>query len=399
MDRRNQNVLYIDDEEYNLVVFKNAFFRHYNIFTALSGEEALQIMNEEDIHLIITDQKMPGMTGIEVLERVVETHPNTFRMILTAYSDIEIIIRAINKCGIYQYVLKPWNAGELKLMIDNALESYELTKSNKLLLQDLKRANEQLEKKVQIRTQELHVKNEQLQELNSIKDKLFSIISHDLKTPMASLSVLLEVLLNLKDSVSAEQIEKYGHKVQSYIRDVTDLLDNLLQWSLTQLGHKKVSLTELDLKEILKKNVELFELVAEQKRIDIIKDWGPDEVRVKADEEMLNLVIRNLLNNAIKYTPSSGKVWLKCQTNQDQVEILVQDSGVGISPKAQQNLFKFDKPTSTRGTEQEKGAGLGLSLCKEFLEKQGGEISVSSQIGKGSEFRFTLDVVQSKVGV
>jgi signal transduction histidine kinase len=151
-----------------------------------------------------------------------------------------------------------------------------------------------------MRTQELNIKNTQLQELNSVKDKLFSIISHDLKTPMASLSVLLEVFLNLKDSVSLDKIEKYGQKVQSYIRDVTDLLDNLLQWSLTQIGHKKVSLTELDLREILKKNIELLELVAQQKEVKVIKEWGPDEVYVKADEEMLNLVIRNLLNNAIK---------------------------------------------------------------------------------------------------
>lgn len=391
--------MYIDDEEYNLVVFKNAFFRHYNIFTALSGEEGLKIMEEEDIHLIITDQKMPGMTGIEVLERVVETHPNVVRMILTAYSDIEIIMRAINKCGIYQYILKPWDSGELKLMIDNALGSYALTENNKRLLENLRQANEHLEKKVQSRTLELKIKNTQLQELNAVKDKLFSIISHDLKTPIASLSVLLEVFLNLKDRVSLDKMEKYGQKVQSYIRDVTDLLDNLLQWSITQIGQKKVSMTELDLKEILKKNIELFELVAEQKGIVFIKEWGPDEVYVKADEEMLNLVIRNLLNNAIKYTPSLGKVILGYETDQEQVEVRVQDTGVGISPAAQQNLFNFDKHDSTRGTAQEKGAGLGLSLCKEFIEKLGGEISATSQVGHGSDFRFTLDLVGSKVKI
>ena len=141
MKKARKNILYIDDEENNIIVFKNAFFRHYNIYTALSGEEGLDILNNETIHLLITDQKMPGMTGVDVLEKAVQSHPDTIRMILTAYSDIEVIIKAVNTCGIYQYLLKPWDSRELKIIIDNALERHRLEQQNKQLVADLQAAN------------------------------------------------------------------------------------------------------------------------------------------------------------------------------------------------------------------------------------------------------------------
>ena len=269
MDQNKYNILYIDDEENNLIVFKNSFFRYYNIFTALSGKEGLRIIADEEIHLIITDQRMPEMTGIEFLEQAVMLHPDIVRMIITAYSDIEIIMRAINKCGIYQYVLKPWDSRELKIVIDNALKSFELTRSNKMLMESLKQANVELEEKVKLRTLELNEKNHELEEINQVKDKLFSIISHDLKTPISSLSVLLEVFMNLKDNVSMEKIEQYSSKVQSYIRDAMDLLDNLLQWSLAQIGDRSIKLTPLNLNDIIDKNVNFLELTASQKKIKL----------------------------------------------------------------------------------------------------------------------------------
>jgi len=396
MNQREYNILYIDDEENNLIVFKNSFFRHYKIFTALSGGAGLKIMEENDIHLIITDQKMPGMTGIEVLEKVVEKHPQTIRMILTAYSDIEIIMRAINKCGIYQYILKPWDSGELQLVIDNALKSYELAKRNKVLLNDLKKANQELEKKVIERTKELNIKNEELTQLNAVKDKLFSIISHDLKTPIASLSILMEVL---KTNIPLDEIENYSLKVQSYIRDVTDLLDNLLQWSLTQIGDKKVNPAELDIKSVIQKNLDLSRIPAQQKEIQLKTKFPEEEVLVIADQEMLNLILRNLLSNAIKYSNPKGEVQVSVDFEGDNAVINVKDKGIGISSEAQSKLFKLEQHTTTRGTAEEKGAGLGLKLCKEFLEIQGGKIKVKSEPGKGSEFRFALPMVKVKVKV
>jgi len=390
MSRHPHNILYIDDEENNLIVFKNAFFRYYNIYTALSGEQGLKVMDEQEIHLIITDQRMPGMTGIEVLEEVVKTNPETIRMVLTAYSDIEIIIRAINKCGIYQYILKPWDSRELKLVIDNALNAYDLSKKNKLLLRDLQRANQELEEKVKKRTEELNKKNRELSEINQVKDRLFSIISHDLRAPMSSLSVLLNVFMNLKDNVSEEKIGEYSLKVQSYIKDVTNLLDNLLNWSLTQLGDREMKLESLDVKPVIEENLDFLMFSAEQKNIGFRKEFENAQVKVLGDREMLNLVLRNLLNNAIKYTEPGGKVKVSTQKQDKMAEISVEDTGVGMTETEVSSLFSEGQFISRRGTDEEKGAGLGLKLCKEFVEKQGGMIYVESKPGKGSRFGFTV---------
>ncbi|MCZ6694396.1 MAG: hybrid sensor histidine kinase/response regulator [Bacteroidetes bacterium] len=390
MDQNKYNILYIDDEENNLIVFKNSFFRYYNIFSALSGKEGLRIIADEEIHLIITDQRMPEMTGIEFLEQAVMLHPDIVRMIITAYSDIEIIMRAINKCGIYQYVLKPWDSRELKIVIDNALKIFELTRSNKMLMESLKQANVELEEKVKLRTLELNEKNHELEEINQVKDKLFSIISHDLKTPISSLSVLLEVFMNLKDNVSMEKIEQYSSKVQSYIRDVMDLLDNLLQWSLAQIGDRRTKLTSLNLNDIIDKNVNFLELTASQKKIKLNKEMKSGELTVTGDKEMLNLILRNLLNNAIKYTGLNGRITVCLEDQNGFARVSVKDNGIGIAEMDTQRLFQDNNFVSTRGTAEEKGAGLGLKLCKEFVEKQGGRIEAHSELGKGSVFSFTI---------
>ena len=160
MNDKRYHILYVDDEVNNLVVFKNAFFRDYEVHTALSAAEGLKIVDQYMIHLIVTDQKMPGMTGVEFLEKVVETHPETMRLILTAYSDIDFIMRAINKCGIYRYILKPWDTRELKIIIDKALQNYQLVQDKKHLLENLEKANRELEDKVQARTNELKSKEQ-----------------------------------------------------------------------------------------------------------------------------------------------------------------------------------------------------------------------------------------------
>lgn len=156
MRKEKQPILYVDDEESNLRIFKTAFKRFYKIHTALSGAEGLEILGENpDINLIITDQKMPKMTGIEFLEKAVEDHPDPIRMILTGFSDVEAIIKAINSGRVYRYITKPWSKDELKITLDKALETYRLKMENKELIVTLKKANESLEQKVKERTRKI----------------------------------------------------------------------------------------------------------------------------------------------------------------------------------------------------------------------------------------------------
>lgn len=150
-----KNILYVDDEEDNLTVFYSTFRREYNILTAKSGKEAIEILREKEVHLIITDQRMPEMTGIEFLETVIPKYPDCIRMILTGFSDIEAIIQAINKGRVYRYITKPWNKDELRQTINNAIETFELKLKNKNLVSELQKSNEHLEQKVIERTQKI----------------------------------------------------------------------------------------------------------------------------------------------------------------------------------------------------------------------------------------------------
>lgn len=163
------NILYVDDEESNLQGFKSIYFREYNVITAISGKDALSILEKEEVQLIITDQKMPEMTGVEFLTKVEPKYPDPIRIILTGYSDIEVIIEAINGVGIYRYLTKPWDVNEMDMVIKQGIETYGLRRDNKMLLKNLKQANESLEAKVKERTEqvvnqkeEIEIKNEKI---------------------------------------------------------------------------------------------------------------------------------------------------------------------------------------------------------------------------------------------
>ncbi|MEQ8548953.1 MAG: response regulator [Cyclobacteriaceae bacterium] len=178
--RTKYNVLYVDDEAHNLRVFRSSFRRHYNVFTAESPFEAMKILKEEKIHLIVTDQKMPEMNGTEFLETILPDYPNVISMILTGFSDLDDITKAINECGIYRYITKPWEQGELKITLDKAIEVYNLRSEKEELIHELWDANVNLEEKVEARTEELSKVNSRLFEsINYALNIQKSILSDD----------------------------------------------------------------------------------------------------------------------------------------------------------------------------------------------------------------------------
>ncbi len=165
MREEKEHILYVDDEPDNLTVFKSNFRRHYKIHTALSADEGIEILKEQDIHIIITDQRMPNTTGVEFLEKIMPAHPEPIRMILTGFSDVEAIIQAINKGQVYRYITKPWDKDELKITIDKALESFHLRRENQNLIKRLQEANANLERKVEERTAEVHQQKKEIENL------------------------------------------------------------------------------------------------------------------------------------------------------------------------------------------------------------------------------------------
>ncbi len=231
--------------------------------------------------------------------------------------------------------------------------------------------------------------NRKLQEINDTKDKLFSIIGHDLKGPLNSLTAFSTLLLHHTDSLTKDEIKMLSLDLDKSLKNLFTLLENLLEWGRSQSGNIDFKPEAFDLAIVLKENQDLLKGLAENKKITIVND-NAASLSVKAHHNSINTVVRNLISNAIKFTPEGGKITLKVESAERQLRVSVEDTGVGMSEAAIQRLFKIGTKHSTLGTAQEKGTGLGLVLCKDFVEKNGGTIGVESIEGKGSTFYFTV---------
>ncbi len=261
---------------------------------------------------------------------------------------------------------------EMQLTNDELMESNkEINKSKLLIAQKAATLEEQKTK---------------LTELDAIKNRLFSIISHDLKTPIYSLRNLFR---------NVEKYDLAGDEIKVLVPDIindlnftTSLMENLLQWAKSQMQGNKINPQLLDIAEMVSEVQQLLRLQAESKQVYVTAKINPS-IYIFADKDMINLVLRNILSNAIKFTPVKGEINVGASIKNEMVEMYVQDTGLGISKENMEKLFKNTYFT-TNGTANESGTGLGLMLCQEFLQKNGGEIMVESEVGKGSRFTFTL---------
>jgi signal transduction histidine kinase len=229
----------------------------------------------------------------------------------------------------------------------------------------------------------------ELRELNATKDKFFSIIAHDLKSPFNSILGFSEILKDEARDLDIDSIVEYAGIINSSVLHTFGLLENLLNWARMQQGRIPFEPQKILLNSIVNTEFEGLKNSAIQKNIKLIKNIDENLI-ITADENMLSTVLRNLVSNAIKFTPNGGEVKVEASVEDDNVKISVSDTGIGIKPETIRKLFKIETSFTTRGTENEKGTGLGLLLCKEFVEKHGGKVWVESVVGKGSCFNFTL---------
>jgi len=233
-----------------------------------------------------------------------------------------------------------------------------------------------------------------LHELNATKDKFFSIIAHDLKSPFNAIlgfSDLLEQQIREKDYKS---IEKSGMIIHKSSMRAMNLLKNLLEWARSQTGKMNFTPENIEIVALINQATELLKPSAQQKSINLITEL-PNNAFVSADKAMIGTVLRNLISNAVKFTYSGGEIIISAKQNQNELIVTVSDNGVGIKKETIEKLFRIDESYSTTGTENEKGTGLGLILCMDFINKHGGKIWVESEPGKGSKFHFKL----SKTGI
>lgn len=229
----------------------------------------------------------------------------------------------------------------------------------------------------------------ELESLNATKDKFFSIIAHDLKNPFASLIGASDLLVENAGEFDKNQVKTFSGIINQSARQAFRLLENLLNWSRMQTGSITWKPEDIDLWDLVNEVVILHTGSAENKDISLLTTVDED-LRITADPNMINTVVRNLVSNAIKFTPRGGEVVISSHKKEEFLEIWVKDSGIGIATEDQKKLFRIDEQLMKTGTENESGTGLGLILCREFIEKHDGEIWVESSIGMGSVFKFSI---------
>lgn len=254
---------------------------------------------------------------------------------------------------------------------------------------ELKNYQQDLQGLVKERTLELENKNLQLKEINATKDKLFSIIAHDLKSPFSTLLGFSELLIEKIDQYDVEKFENILKYINSAARSAYTLLENLLLWARSQNKQLQFNLQKLNLSKVIRDVTENLSSIAAMKYISV--HFLPEkEIFAYADENMIRVVIRNLISNAIKFTRSGGNIDVNLIQAEQGVEISVSDNGIGMDEITQSRLFSINSGTMSEGTAHEKGTGLGLIICKEFVEKHKGSITVESRLNIGTTFKIRL---------
>ena len=264
------------------------------------------------------------------------------------------------------------------LMIEDSLDSVQKCQVGLVDLTEFKRIETSLKES-----------NEELKILNTTKDKFFSIIAHDLRSPFQALLGYSKLLATEFESLSQEEIIQYSKGLNEILIDLFGLLENLLSWSMMQRGVLEYNPVNINIYEVVNKIVRRSGHNVKEKNISLLNNVD-NETLVYADVDMLRSIVQNLIVNAIKFTPNEGKVIVSSTAINGFVEVSVEDTGIGIESERSSELFNFNRLFSTEGTAGEKGTGLGLPLCKEFVEKNGGKIRIESELGKGSKFTFTL---------
>ena len=367
------NILAVDDTPDNLRLLSSILADHeYDVRTASNGKFALQSAQTAPPDLILLDIKMPGMDGYEVCQQL-KADERTRDIPVIFISALNEIADKLNgfALGGVDYITKPFQSDEVLARVNTHLT--------------LRRVQQELERELGRRRQA----EEALREANASKDKFFSIIAHDLRSPFTGLIGITGLLVENLEIFPQEKLAKIVSRLHASVETTYALLTNLLAWSRLQRGLMDCVPDRLSLTYIAEKNTCLFTATAEQKQITL-KNLVPQGTMAYADPTMVDAVIRNLLSNAVKFTPAGGTIEVSAHAVEDRIELAVADSGIGMRPEALEKLFRIDVKSSHRGTDGEEGTGLGLILCKEFVEKNGGTIRVTSEVGKGTTFVFTL---------
>lgn len=384
----NKNIiLAVDDQPNNLKVIAGVLGDEYQLSIANNGHNALKILDKLVPDLILLDIMMPGMDGFEVCHEIklrpqLKDIPVIF---LTAKTEISDIVKAF-EAGAVDYIFKPFNPLEVKARVNSQLQLFHTSRQLK-----------ELNYKLAVSQQELELTNVKLEMLNKQKDKFFSVIAHDLKTPFNNVIALTGLISESLASKEQESLLEYVAMLRNTTDKAMDLLMNLLEWAKSQTGNLKFTPGLIQPISIIQDVLAIYQESIRAKSLIVKFDCNPD-YEFFGDQPMIATVLRNLLGNAIKFSLAGGVIYLKVNRLADgSTQFSVKDFGIGISSDLLPLLFVLGANTGRPGTRGEPSSGLGLMLCKDFVERHGGSITVESAEGKGSEFSFTIPDLSESV--
>ncbi len=383
--RRDHTILVVDDEADLVQSLQDLLRLEYRVLGATNGPDALKLLAEHEVHVILTDQRMPGMTGVELLGHVRGQHPDAVRLLFTGYADINAVIEAINRGSVYRYVSKPWDPAEMETIVRQAANQYDLLVERKCLLAELRDKNQELREAIA-----------GLREASELKEAFIRVASHELRTPLHILLGMSWLALrrpNLDDPTRRllGGVEKAG---QTLARQVEQLTKMLAAGQFIRPLRRQPT----DLQGLLREVAEDVRPFVDQRQQTLTLDLDPGLGSFDVEPGKIADSVRHLLLNAVKFTPDGGAIRVAARpTEEGGAEIRVSDTGVGIDPASLPHIFEpfftaFDVSKHSSGEFEfgRRGLGLGLSLVKAFVEMHGGRVSAASEPGHGSTFTITL---------
>ena len=366
INRSDYKILIVDDVVSNVLLLKILLSNEkFQVCTANNGLQCIEMTKKEHPDLILLDVMMPDMNGFDtaVVLKKDETTKDIPIIFLTALNTPQDLVHGF-QVGASDFLTKPFNKEELVMRVTQQIS--------------LVAAKRIIEKQ-----------NAELRATLNNRDKMYSVIAHDLRSPMASIRMVLNlVVASTSKETVGEDLYNLLDQANRESEEVHDLLDNLLKWTKSQTGRLNVVKQELDLHDIIPGVVEIFEAIAQTKNIKLDLQPSQEELKVEADNDMLKTVVRNFLSNAIKFSPADSSIEIIMGREGDFAKVSVRDHGVGIARDRIGSIFH--KGETTYGTGGEEGSGLGLQLCQDFARKNGGDCIVESTEGQGSTFSVLI---------
>jgi signal transduction histidine kinase len=378
-------ILVVDDELDVVKSVQDLLRLDYRVLGATSAQEGIVLLQKEEVHVVMTDQRMPGMSGVDFLRRIRGDYPEAMRLLFTGYADIKAVVDAINQGNVFRYITKPWDPDELQIIIRQAAEQYELLVERKQLLAELQTKNAALESV-----------NRDLREANELKDAFIKVASHELRTPLTILLGLTELSSRAPGLVPPLQHWlKSAHKASLRL---THLVNQLVKMLLAGRFERPLQREPTDLGLLLNTAADDVRPFVDQRRQQLVLEIDGTLGTMSLEPGKIRDSIEHLLLNAIKFTPDGGTIRIKaCRDGNRSATIQVIDSGIGIDAACLPRVFdpfftRFDVSRHSSGSFEfdRRGLGLGLSVVKAFVEMHGGQVAVDSKPGQGSTFTMSL---------